>query len=240
MSKQGTENQQASQWRQAASLEKLRAAGRLLVRLDGKQLALFDTPDGIKACDNRCPHEGYPLTEGSLADNCVLTCNWHNWKFDLGSGENLYGGDRLRVYPLEVRGEDIWIDVADIPYADRYAAITGSLHGAFSDHAYARLAREIARLVELGADPLDCLRLAIEWSWDRLEFGWTHGYAGMADWLTLYQERRQWELQLVCLVESVAHAAFDVLRESQYPFDDAATAFDEQTFLQAIEQEDQT
>ncbi|MDH3716086.1 MAG: Rieske (2Fe-2S) protein [Gammaproteobacteria bacterium] len=227
-----------TQWRNAAPLAKLRDVGKLLVRIDGKQFALFDTPQGVKACDNRCPHEGYPLTEGSLTEDCVLTCNWHNWKFDLCTGENVYGGDRLRVYPLEVRGDDVWIDLAEPPYEDRHATIVASLHDAFNDHAYDRLAREIARLIKLGADPLDCLRLAVDWSWDRMEFGWTHGYAGMADWLTLYQEREQAELRLVCLVESVAHAAFDVLRAPRFPFSDAITAFDEQTFLRAIENED--
>jgi len=228
-----------AQWRLAAPLEKLRRAGKLLVRLDGKQLALFETPDGIKACDNRCPHEGYPLTEGSLSANCVLTCNWHNWKFDLRTGENVYGGDRLRVYPLELRGDDIWVDVAEASHESRYATITDSLHSAFRDHAYDRLAREIARLIKLGADPLDCLRLAIDWSWDRLEFGWTHVYAGMADWLALYDERQRAELQLVSLVESVAHTAFDVLRESRYPFTEAVSEFDEHALVHAIENEDE-
>ncbi len=229
-----------ARWRRAAALQSLRAAGKLLVRLEGRQLALFDTPDGVRACDNRCPHEGYPLTEGSLAGDCTLTCNWHNWKFDLRTGDNLYGGDRLRVYPVQVRGEDVWLNLAEPPYTARYSALTQSLRGAFDDHAYDRLAREIARLGKLGADPLDALRLAIVWSWQRLEFGWTHVYAGMADWLKLYDEYAgHAEHQLVCLVESVAHAAFDVLRERDYPYTAASSAFDERTFLAAVEGEDE-
>ncbi|MGB1258088.1 MAG: hypothetical protein ACPG51_19595, partial [Thiolinea sp.] len=66
-------------------------------------------------------------------------------------------------------------------------------------------------------------------------------YAGMADWLQVYEENPQDdELQLVCLLESVAHTAFDVLREETYPYNDVTEPYDEITFLLAIEQEDQT
>jgi nitrite reductase/ring-hydroxylating ferredoxin subunit len=48
----------------------------------------------------RCPHEGYPLAAGQVSPgDCVLTCNWHNWKFRLDTGECLIGGDHVRGYP---------------------------------------------------------------------------------------------------------------------------------------------
>ena len=101
------------------SLEALKAQGRRLVKVGRKQIALFHGEKGVFACNNRCPHEGYPLMEGSLAEGCVLTCNWHNWKFDLDSGETLVGGDRLRRYPVQICGDEIWLDVADPPPAAR-------------------------------------------------------------------------------------------------------------------------
>jgi nitrite reductase/ring-hydroxylating ferredoxin subunit len=229
------------QWCLATSLAELEAAGALLVRVEGKQIALFNTPQGIRACDNRCPHEGYPLSQGSLSAGCILTCNWHNWKFNLDSGENLYGGDRLRTYPVDLRDEQIWVDIAELPYAQRRATIESSLHDAFDDHSYDRIAREIARLKRLRDDPLDALRLAIEWSWQRFEFGWTHAYAGMADWLVLYDEYGDnQQQQLVCLLEAVAHTAFDVLREPVYPYPEKVTVFDQAVFLDAFEAEDES
>jgi nitrite reductase/ring-hydroxylating ferredoxin subunit len=209
-------------------------------RVDGRQIAVFRTADGVRACDNRCPHEGYPLSEGSLSPDCILTCNWHNWKFDLANGENLYGGDRLRVYPTEIRNGDIWVDLTEPPFEERYQQIVASLRDAFDDYSYDRLAREIARLDRLGADPLDALRLAIDWSWQKMEFGWTHAYAGMADWLTLYDEHADdAELRLVCLVESISHAAYDVLRERDYPYGDERREFDADEFVAAIDAEDE-
>ena len=227
-------------WHFAKPLADLKENRVTMARVSGKQIAIFDTDQGLRACDNRCPHEGFPLSEGSVSDGCTLTCNWHNWKFNLDNGDNLYGGDSLRTYPIEVREGDLWVELSDPPYAERYDAIINSLREAFDDHEYDRIAREIARLKQLGADPLEALRLTIKWSWQKMEFGWTHAFAGMADWLMVYEENPDdAELQLVCLLESVGHASFDVLRESIYPYDESVAAYDEAGFLEAVENEDQ-
>ena len=228
-------------WTKAAPLSALKEEGRLVFRKEGRQIALFDTPSGIHACNNRCPHEGYPLREGDLDDQCILTCNWHNWKFDLQSGRNLYGGEGLRTYPVEIRGEEVWIDLADPPVSERRAGILASLREAAEDNAYDRMAREIARLHRLGTDPLDALRDAIDWSWERMEFGWTHAYAGLADWLTLYDEYEDNdEIRLACVLEGFAHIADDVLREPRHPYPADLQAWDEEAFVAAVEREDET
>ena len=230
----------AGTWTRAASLETLERRRRLVFRKAGRQIALFHTPQGVRACNNRCPHEGYPLREGSLDERCILTCNWHNWKFDLESGRNLYGGEGLRTYPVEIRGGEVWIDLADPPFAGRRGEILASLAEAREDNAYERMARELARLHRLGADPLDALRESIHWSFDRMEFGWTHAYAGAADWLTLYDENEgDDETRLACLLESVAHIADDVLREPRRPFPDGDAPWDEEAFVAAVEAEDE-
>ena len=97
-----------ARWTRAIALDRLKAKGRAVVRLGGKQIVVFDTGEGPLACNNRCPHEGYPLREGILDDGCVVTCNWHNWKFDLRSGANLYGGDRPWRRPDSTRSPSRW------------------------------------------------------------------------------------------------------------------------------------
>ena len=229
-----------STWTRAASLEALEDEGRLVFRESGRQIALFHTPQGVLACNNRCPHEGYPLREGSLDGQCVITCNWHNWKFDLRSGRNLYEGEGLRTYPVEIRNGDVWVDLADPPFERRRAQILASLGEARENNAYERMARELARLHRLGADPLDAVRETICWSFDRMEFGWTHAYAGLADWLTLYDENEgDDEKRLACLLEGVAHVADDVLRQPRHPFPDPVRPYDEEAFVAAVEREDE-
>ena len=229
-----------ARWTRAIALDRLKARERAVVRLGGKQIVVFDTGKGPLACNNRCPHEGYPLREGTLDDDCVVTCNWHNWKFDLRSGANLYGGDRLRVYPVELRDGEVWIDIADPPAEARHAEIMVSLHDAFDEHEYDRIARELARLRVAGADPVAAVTEAILWSYEKLEFGWTHAYAGTADWLALYDEHAgDDEARLVCLLEAVGHIADDVLREAHYPYAAESRAYDEDAFVAAVIDEDE-
>ena len=228
-------------WINAIPLEDLKARGTAVVRSNGKQIALFGREQGVLACNNRCPHEGYPLSEGSVDEHCVLTCNWHSWKFDLTTGENLYRGDKLRTYPVEVRGGDVWIDVSDPPPEVVRQDILTNLRNAFDDHDYERLAREIGRWQLTGGNPVEIIKHAITWSYDRFEFGWTHAYAAAADWLRLYDEHEgDVETQLICVLEVVGHIADDGLRESVYPFPESGKReLDEVEFLSAIEEEDE-
>ena len=228
-------------WMKAIGVEELRRKGRAVFRLDGRQIALFDTAKGIRACNNRCPHEGYPLREGTLDGHCLLTCNWHNWKFDLETGENQRDGDRLRIYPVEVRDGDVWIEIVDPPVEERLAKSLGDLKQGFDDHDYERLAREIARIAGLGVDPALAVGEAIRWSHDRLEFGWTHAYAGAADWLALYDSRAgEPEDRLICLLEAIGHMAEDTLRERTYPYAEGIEDWDEEAFCRAVEEEDES
>ena len=106
------------EWVEVAKLSDFAERDRKIVKVGRKQIALFriQGEEGAAryyACNNRCPHEGYPLLEGSVtqpAGSCVLTCNWHNWKFDLDSGETLTGGDALRRYPVRLDGDSLLID----------------------------------------------------------------------------------------------------------------------------------
>ena len=226
-------------WTSAISLDKLRRDGKAVTKLGGKQIALFAADGAVYACNNRCPHEGYPLREGTLDESCVLTCNWHGWKFDLRNGDNLLRGDRLRTYPTKVVDGAVWVDVSDPPPAERRAQALANLRTAFDDHEYDRIARELARLSKANADPVEAVVAAIEWSHDRLRFGMTHAYAAAAGWLALYDQTADAEARLTCLVEAIGHMSWDCLREPSYPFTHATEAFVESSFLAALEAQDE-
>ncbi|MBS1836895.1 MAG: Rieske 2Fe-2S domain-containing protein [Actinobacteria bacterium] len=63
------------------------------------------------ALDNRCPHQGGPLGEGSI-ENGLLRCPWHGFDYDPITGESPEGhGDRATTYPVEVRDDGVWVAV---------------------------------------------------------------------------------------------------------------------------------
>jgi len=224
-----------------ATLDTLPPGRSRIVRVGPKQILLSHTDKGLFACNNRCPHEGYPLKEGTLSDGCVLTCNWHNWKFDLTNGANLTGGDALRCYPIRVEDGEILIEVTDPPAEERIEKALAGLQDSFRRFEYDRMGREIARLAAVGTDPLTAVRHAFAWTHDHFEYGATHAQAAAADWLALRAQYGDDDDAhgLVPLVEIVSHLAWDSLRERAYPFATAAAEFDGPGLTAAIEAEDE-
>ena len=64
------------------------------------------------ALDNKCPHQGGPLGEGSI-ENGLLRCPWHGWDFDPISGKPSGGyDDGVQTYPVEERKDGIYVGFA--------------------------------------------------------------------------------------------------------------------------------
>jgi nitrite reductase/ring-hydroxylating ferredoxin subunit len=102
---------ETAQRKRAASLEELEAKGRMVVGIDGNTVCLLLEGDEVHAVDNRCPHMGFPLHRGTVADG-ILTCHWHHARFDLCSGGTFdQWADELRRFPVEVEDGEIYVDV---------------------------------------------------------------------------------------------------------------------------------
>ena len=157
----------------AASLTELRESGRLVVHVDRHTLCLFADGDEVHAVDNRCPHMGFPLHRGSLCDG-ILTCHWHHARFDLSTGGTFdQWADDLRRFPVEVRGNDILIDVS--PLDDVVEHNRARLHDGLERDLPLVLAK--ATLTLLHADPsgLDAFREGIDFGVARRGEGWFRG-----------------------------------------------------------------
>jgi len=99
-------------WVRAGRAAEVHAAGRLAVHLDGHAVALFAWDGRLYAVDNRCPHMGFPLDRGSVADG-ILTCHWHHARFDLAGGGTFdQFADDVRAYPVDVRDGDVYVDLS--------------------------------------------------------------------------------------------------------------------------------
>jgi nitrite reductase (NADH) small subunit len=67
-----------------------------------EKIAVFRTRNGaIFAVQAECPHRGGPLADG-LVGGTVLICPLHSWKFDLATGEALFGDCGIKTYPIRV------------------------------------------------------------------------------------------------------------------------------------------
>jgi hypothetical protein len=57
---------------------------------------------------------GFPLHRGTLCDG-ILTCHWHHARFDLSTGGTFdQWADDLRRFPVELRGDDVLLDLSPL------------------------------------------------------------------------------------------------------------------------------
>jgi nitrite reductase/ring-hydroxylating ferredoxin subunit len=104
----------------AANMREIEAAGGCLpITIEKHTIAIFLHDSKIYAVDNRCPHMGFPLNQGTVKDG-ILTCHWHHARFDLMNGGTFdqWAGD-VTSFPIEIRnGNEVWIDISRAVAAD--------------------------------------------------------------------------------------------------------------------------
>jgi nitrite reductase/ring-hydroxylating ferredoxin subunit len=86
-------------------------AGKLL-QIEGRDIALFNVGGSYYAIDDTCPHQGGPLSEGSL-DGDEVTCPWHDSRFDVKTGAVTAdpATEGVRSYPVRVSGDEVEIGI---------------------------------------------------------------------------------------------------------------------------------
>lgn len=68
----------------------------------GEKIAIFRTrADEVFAVQAECPHRGGPLADG-LIGGTTLICPLHSWKFDLTTGEALFGDCGIKTFLVRV------------------------------------------------------------------------------------------------------------------------------------------
>lgn len=98
-------------WFRVAGLDEL-AENRVKTVEAGRRSICLTHHDGqYGALDNRCPHQGGPLGEGSI-ENGWLRCPWHGWDYCPLTGKSPAGYDeRVPTYAVEVRADGIYVGV---------------------------------------------------------------------------------------------------------------------------------
>ncbi|HKO74918.1 MAG TPA: Rieske 2Fe-2S domain-containing protein [Gaiellaceae bacterium] len=87
-------------------LTSLDADGRAVVEVAGTEIAVFVVDGEAHAFANACPHEGNPLHEGEILGD-TLTCAYHGWKFDLGTGACLFGDEPAGIFKAEIQNGEV-------------------------------------------------------------------------------------------------------------------------------------
>lgn len=157
----------------AAPLRNIPEEGSLVVRLEGNTIALFRTGGTVYAVDNRCPHMGFPLDRGSVHD-CILTCHWHHARFDLTSGGTFdQFADDVRSFPVEVRGEDVWVDLA--PQSDPTAHFKDRMRDGLERDIPLVIGKSVIHLQSRSGDCIEPFRIGLDFGVRNRQLGWGQG-----------------------------------------------------------------
>lgn len=99
------------------------------IQVLGQTIALVRKEEAFFALRDVCPHQGAPLSGGTVSGApkpClpgeeivldrigeILICPWHGWEFDLRKGEAIVNPRRVRVktYPVRVEGDRVKVAI---------------------------------------------------------------------------------------------------------------------------------
>jgi pyruvate oxidase len=64
------------------------------------------------ALDNKCPHQGGPLGEGSI-ENGLLRCPWHGWDYHPCTGKAPGFDDGVSKYEIKIEGDAVFVGLEE-------------------------------------------------------------------------------------------------------------------------------
>jgi len=96
-------------WHRALALDELPEGRVKTVSIGRRSLAMTHFRGGYGALDNRCPHQGGPLGEGSI-EKGWLRCPWHGYDYSPCNGAPPPGfSDAPAGYTTEVRADGVYV-----------------------------------------------------------------------------------------------------------------------------------
>ena len=99
-------------WHRVLAADELPEGRVTTVAAGHKSVALVHYEGRFAALDNRCPHQGGPLGEGSI-ENGLLRCPWHGFDYCPLDGSSPGFEDTATTYPLEIRDGEVFVGVSE-------------------------------------------------------------------------------------------------------------------------------
>lgn len=157
----------------AGSLEELRTAGQLLTKVGSLPVVVFWADDRAWAIEDRCPHMGFPLHQGTVEAGLV-TCHWHHARFDLVTGCTLDPfADDARGFDVTIDGTDVLVEAraGDDPVTHLLQRLDDGLETGLT----LVLAKSVIGLLDAGTDPTEIVRRGIDFGTRYRDSGWGAG-----------------------------------------------------------------
>ncbi len=93
------------------ALDRLPAGKAQVVRIAGKEVALFNVDGAVYAIDDACPHAGVSLGSSKLRGQ-IVTCRGHRFGYDVTTGQCVsIAGLRAASYPVKIVDGKIMVSI---------------------------------------------------------------------------------------------------------------------------------
>ena len=111
-----------------ARVDEIPPGGRKIVEVAGRSIGVFNIGGEFFAIRNQCPHAGGPLCQGILSGFVrsnepgeyeylrrgeFVRCPWHQWEFDVKTGQSWFDPVKTRVRRYETSVEPGGAPLAD-------------------------------------------------------------------------------------------------------------------------------
>jgi 3-phenylpropionate/trans-cinnamate dioxygenase ferredoxin subunit len=98
-------------WMKVANTQDVAVGEMIHIEVEEEDIALYHLDDGWYATSAICTHASQDLTKGRL-DGGIVACPKHGGKFDVRTGSPVAFPCviPLQTYPVEVRGDEVWLD----------------------------------------------------------------------------------------------------------------------------------
>lgn len=95
-----------------ATISEIPVGGRKLVEIDDVRIALFNLDGAIYAIEDVCTHDGGPLVEGEIVNECQVECPRHGARFDIrtGAAVSFPAFEATNIYDVRIEGDDIYLE----------------------------------------------------------------------------------------------------------------------------------
>jgi nitrite reductase (NADH) small subunit len=110
-----------------ARVDEIPPGGRKIVRLEGREVGVFNLDGDFYALKSSCPHQGARVCLGKIVgttlpsqvyefeygmEGRILRCPWHEWEYDITTGESVFDRSvRVKSYPVEVAEGEVVVTI---------------------------------------------------------------------------------------------------------------------------------
>ena len=155
------------------TLDELQQKGYLTGKAGAQPICVFWSDGAAFALDDRCPHMGFPLHRATV-ESGLVTCHWHNARFDLSSGGTLDPwADDVRAYPVEI--DDGRVTVVVEPDPDRTGHLLHRLDEGLEQGITLVVAKAVLGLLDGGVPARDIVRAGVDFGTRYRQAGWGAG-----------------------------------------------------------------